>query len=466
MRVKRNAGRGKFDVTDAGKGLTSRAGTALVGEVAEVLDVAGALEDAVGGRRPTAKLRPGTVCRDVAMMLVDGGFRLRHIATLAGQGGLFGQVPSAPTVCRTIAAAADEDVEETVVALDRARARIRATAWELGAEPALVSAARDGEPDEPLCVDVDPTLVIAHSDDKDGAAPTYRRTFGFHPTTAWLDRGDGTGEALAIGLRPGNAGANKTDDLIGITDRALAQLPSLPQGLQVLVRLDSAGASHALLDHLRDLEVGFSVGMPLQPPIKDAIRTLQETPDVWIDALTQQGAVRDGAHVADATGLVDLSGWPSGTRLLVRREPLHPGAQQTLDDQDGFRFTALLTDQTGDIDGLEARHRAHARVEDRIRCAKDTGLDAMVCDTFNRNRIWCQLIAVACDLFCFTQTLALHGTFAVAEPRLLRYALLHVAGRVVRSGRTLTLKLAEDWPYTRRLLEAFQQLRRLPAPAT
>jgi hypothetical protein len=466
LKVKRNGSHGRFVITDTGKGLTSRGGLSLVAEVAEVLDVAGALEATVGHARPTAKIRPGTVLRDVSLMLVDGGFRLRHIGTLRGQSGLFDTVPSTPTVSRTIAALADHDVDSMVCALDQARAQVRAAAWAAGGAPPVVKRAAAGRTGL-LTIDLDATLVIAHSDDKHGAAPTYKRTFGFHPMTAWLDRQDGTGEALAIDLRPGNAGSNTVTDSIQIVDRALGQLPTLPDGLGVLVRSDAAGATHGLTDHLRARGVLFSVGMPLQAQVKDAIRILQDDPQVWVEALRQDGTVRPGAAVVEATGLVDLTAWPSGSRLLVRREPLHAGAQQTIDDIDGHRFTAWLTDQTGgDLAFLDVTHRAHARVEDRIRCAKDTGLDRMVCDTFDRNQIWCQLVALACDLVCFTQALTLDGDLAKAEPRLLRYALWHVAGQITTSGRTRQLNLASDWPWTARLLDAFDQLRQLPAPGT
>jgi hypothetical protein len=405
------------------------------------------------------------VIADLAIMLADGGTRLRHLDVLRGQPALFGTVASVPTATRTIAALADTDVEATVAGLDRARAAIRARAWQLGAAPAVVTAAGAGRPAGPLPVDIDATLVIAHSDDKDGAAKTYKRTFGFHPMTAWLDRGDGTGEALAGQLRPGNAGANSTADQIDIVDAALAQLPDLPDGLDVLVRADSAGAVHGLVDHIRQLGHRFSVGMPFHPAVRTAIHDLAADDDRWVQAVRQDGQPRTGAAVAEITDLVDLAAWPDRSRLIVRREPLHPGAQQTFDDIDGFRFTAFLTDQPEvDIAELDRRHRAHARVEDRIRCAKNTGLAAMVCDTFDRNQIWLQTILIACDLTMFMQALALTGTHAVAEPKVLRYQLFHVAARVTRSGRQTILRLQEDWPYTHILVTAFRRLAALPPP--
>lgn len=184
-------------------------------------------------------------------------------------------------------------------------------------------------------------------------------------------------------------------------------------------------------------------------------------------AITQDGEVRDGAHVAELTGRFDLSGWPDGARLLVRREPLHPGAQQTLDDVDGYRFTAFLTDQPEtDLAALDARHRAHARVEDRIRAAKDTGLRTLPCDTFERNVLWLELVLIAQDLVAFTQALTLDGQLRLAEPQQLRYKLLHTPARITRSARKLWLHIQGDWPWAGDLVAAFARLRALPLPAT
>lgn len=402
---------------------------------------------------------------DVATMLADGGTRLRHVSVLAGQPRLFGRVASASTVTRTIAALAD-NVDETVASLDTARATVRAAAWQAGANPACVTAAAQ-DPAVPVCIDLDATLVVAHSDDKDGAAKTYKRTWGFHPMTAWLDRGDGTGEALAAQLRPGNAGANHTGDQIAILDRALAQLPPLPDGTRVLMRGDTAAAVTGLVDHCRDLAIEFSVGWAFRDATRQIVHDLHTgDSDAWVPARRPDGQVRTGAAVIEVTDRLDLSSWPDRSRVIVRREPLHPGAQQTFDDIDGFRFTALLTDQPDhDIAALDLRHRAHARVEDRIRCAKNTGLSTMPCDTFDRNQIYTQIVMLAADLLTFTQRLTLTGQHAIAEPKLLRYQLLHVAGQFTTSGRQRTLHLPTDWPWTQALLAAFRRLRALPAPA-
>lgn len=453
-------------VSGDGHGLVSRAGTGLVVDTANVLAVEGLLEQTTGWSRPNARHRPGAVLRDLAVMLADGGTRLRHLAVLRGQPRLFGRVASTATATRTLQALADDHIDVAVAALDEARAEIRRRAWEAGALPVPVAKTLDGQDGGPLCIDIDATIVIAHSDDKDGAGKTYKRTWGFHPMTAWLDRGDGTGEALAGRLRPGNAAANSTADQTAIFQAAVAQLPELPDELDVLVRADSAGAVHGLVEAIRAEGMKFSVGMRLQGAVRDRIHELDIDDDRWVGAIRQDGRSRPGAAVAEITDLLDLSAWPKGARLIVRREPLHPGAQQTFDDIDGHRFTAFLTDQNDtDIATLDARHRAHARVEDRIRNAKDTGLSAMPCDTFDRNQIWTQLVWLACDLITFMQRLALTGRHAIAEPKALRYQLLHVAGRVANRSRRTFLRIQSDWPWRHIIVAAFRRLAALPAPA-
>ena len=466
MRVQRNSGGARFEVTADGRGVTGRAGTGLLAEVADTLGLTAALEDAVNGCRSWTDHAPGKVVRDLLLVLADGGDTLRHLKTLDGddQRVLFGAVASPATANRTVVALAEDELVVERLATTRKAARARA--WAHGGAPPVVAAAGAGErPAAPLCVDLDATLVTAHSDDKDGAAVTYKRGWGFHPLMAFLDRGDGLGESLAGMLRPGNAGSNTAADHIDVFEAAIDQLPDLPDGVAVVVRADAAGCTHDFLAYLRAAGVGFSVGYALSDVVRTAIRALRD--DAWTPALTQDGAVREGAAAAEITDQLDLTGWPSGARVIVRREPLHPGAQQTLDDVDGCRFTAFLTDQAdADVAVLEQRHRAHARVEDRIRGAKDSGLRNLPCDTFERNAVWLQLILAAQDLMVFTQALTLDGELRRAEPAGLRYKLLHAPARLVRSGRRWTLRIQRDWPWAADLLAAFTRLRNLPLPAT
>jgi hypothetical protein len=457
LRVQRNRGSARFDVRGDGKGLTSRSGVAAVRELADRIGLTTALSAAARPSCPPGLLHdPGAVLRDLIVTLVDGGDDFSAIEVLRGQAKLVGEVASDSTAWRRVKNLADDEL--ALARLDEARLAARTAAWGAGAVPVAVADPESG----PLCIDIDATLVTAHSD-KQQAAGTYKGGFGFHPLLAYLDRGDSTGEALAGLLRAGNAGANSAADHKEVFDTALAQLPPLPEETRLLVRADSAGASKEFLWYLRDAHVGFSVGVRLSPQFQAAIRVLHAHVSVWEPALTQDGAVRDGAHVAEATGMVDLSDYPPGTRLLVRREPRHPGAQLTFDDIDGHRFTALLTDQhDADLALLDKRHRAHARVEQRIEAGKDTGMANLPSADFAVNEIWLQLVLAAQDLFAFFAALALDGDLAAAEPKTIRYRLLHVAGRITTSGRQPTLHVDRDWPWLDQLLAAFTRIRAIP----
>lgn len=463
MRVKRSKACGRFDVTADGVGMTGRAGTALLAETADRTGLTAGLSRAVGGCRSWQRHDPGKVVRDLVVMLADGGDALRHLAVLDGQRELFGDVASPATANRTIVALSDD--ERVVERIDAARRAARATAWDTAPPPVVAAAAQGAPVDEPLCIDFDATLITAHSDDKDGAAPTYKRGFGFHPLGCWLDRGDGTGEALAAMLRPGNAGANTAADHIDVFRGAIAQLPGLPAGVRLVARADTAGCTQAFLGYLRRAHVGFSAGYAIDAHVRHAIGDLAD--DAWTQATRQNGEPRDGAHVAEITDALDLDGYPEGARVIVRREPLHAGAQQTIDDTDGKRFTAFITDQADrDLAVLDCRHRAHARVEDRIRGAKDTGARNLPCDTFARNAVWLQLVLAAQDVMSYMCNLSLDGQLRVAEPARLRYQLLHVPARIVTTGRRVIMRIQHDWPWAPQLLTAFARLRVLPLPAT
>ena len=135
-------------------------------------------------------------------------------------------------------------------------------------------------------------------------------------------------------------------------------------------------------------------------------------------------------------------------RVIVRKERPHPGAQLRFTDVDGHRFTCFATDaKKGQLADLELRHRQRARCEDRIRCAKDTGLRNLPLKGFAQNQLWCEIVALACELLAWTQMLALAGAARRWEPKRLRLRIFSVAGRLASSGRRLRLRLAERWPW-------------------
>ncbi len=448
MRVQAINSPGRFEVTTDGAGLVGHVGAALLCELADRVG----LTSALGWRDPGGRQRrhpDAHVLRDLAVLLADGGDCLSDLAALRDQPELFGPVASTPTAWRVIERVATD--ADGLARLRAARAHARARAWAAGAHP---------DP-ELLVVDADATLVLAHSDAKEGAEGTYKHSFGFHPLLAYLDRGHAPGEPLAGLLRPGNAPAGGADDLIELVDLALAQLPAAAREQPVLVRSDSAGASTRLAWHLRDDQVGFSLGMPIDQHIREAI--LAQPEHVWTQAIDADGQPRAGAEVCELTGWLDLHTWPEGTRAICRREDAHPGAQLRFTDHDGHRFQVFLTDQPdGDLAAVELRHRQRARVEDRIRAAKATGLRNLPFDRLGRNAVWLELVLAAQDLVCFTQTLLLDGDLAIAEPKTLRYRLLHTAGRIVRHARRTILRLQGSWPWTAALARAFTRLRALP----
>jgi hypothetical protein len=435
---------------------------AALRELADRIGLTDALSTAAGPACSDGLVHdPGAVLRDLVVTLADGGDDFSAIETLRGQDQMLGPVASDSTAWRRVADLARDEL--SVARLDAARQRVRGTVWRVGGAPAAIA---DSRSSGMVCVDIDATLVTAHSD-KQSAAGTYKGGFGFHPMLSYLDRGDGTGEALAGMLRTGNAGASTAVDHIDVFETALDQLSDMPTE-RVLVRADSAGATKAFLGYLGEAGVHFSVSIRLTDQIRAAIRVRHNdrSDDTWTPAIRQDGQVRDRAHVTEASGLVDLSDYPVGARLLVRREPLHPGAQQTFDDLDGYRFTALLTSQDDtDLAELDRRHRAHARVEQRIRDAKTTGLGNLPSADFQVNQIWLQLVLIAQDLLTWLAVLTLDGELAVATPATIRYRILHVAGRITTSSRQAVLHLDAAWPWVAALAAAFRRVRALPTPA-
>jgi hypothetical protein len=434
------------DVAADGAGLVSHAGSALLAQVAEKAGLTRALSLALAesGLRAGSHDR-GRVIRDLAVMLADGGDCLADLRAVGDQAALFGQTASPSTAFRVIDRVAG--TPGLLDALRGAHARARERVWELVGAP------------QRLTIDLDATLITAHSE-KDQAAGTFKGGFGFAPMLAYADE---TGEALAGELRPGNAGANNAADQIVVAEQAVAQIPVAHiETIEIVLRVDSAGASHELIDWCREGQIAFSVGYDLTETIRAAI--LQITEHDWVCSLDQNGQSRPNGQVAEITDQLDLSSWPEGSRLIVRRERAHPGAQLSFTDHDGHRFQAILTDQTGPIAVLERDHRGRARVEDHIRNDKDTGMRNLPFRDFAHNQAWLQIVRLAHDLITWTQSLLLAGELAKAEPKRLRYRLLHVAGRLAFHARTATLHLPASWPWAQALADAFKKLNTLPAP--
>ncbi len=264
---------------------------------------------------------PGRVLCDLAVMGADGGSSVSDLAVMAGQGALFWDIASVATARRVLLSVGEAEIE----GLRQARALARERAWKARAAP------------DRVVLDFDATPISIHSE-KELAAGHYKGGFGFNPLIASCGR-----EVLAGILRPGNAGANNAQDHLQVLELALEQLPeSAPEG-EILTRSDSAGASHDFAGACRETRIHFSLGYAINSSVREQILALDEA--AWTAAVNQDRQPREGAWVTELTGLLDLSSWPSGTRLICRRERPHPGAQLSFTDCGGHRFQCFITDQ-------------------------------------------------------------------------------------------------------------------------
>jgi hypothetical protein len=405
---------------------------------------------------------PGAVFADLAVAVADGADCIDGVGQRCGdREHAFGAAASTTTMWRLV----DQRIDAAhLPGIRAARAAARQVAWAAGAAPA---------PGEWLVLDVDATITIDHSDNKQNAAATWKKTWGLHPLLVFLDRPQiAGGEALAGLLRAGNAGSNTAADHITVLGWALESLPEDyrpdphdPDAPKILVRCDSAGATHGFADACRAVGVGFSFGYAVDARVQDAVEVLNHS-DGWYPAIDAGGDIRDGAWVAEATHLVDMSSWPAGTRLILRKERPHPGAQLRFTDSDGLRVTAFITDTPpavvpGQLGGLELRHRQHARVEDRIRQLKATGLANLPCHRFDANAAWLEIILAATDLVAWAKLIGFteHPHLATCEISTFRYRVLHVAARITRGARQIRLRIDATWRWAAAITHAWHRLR-------
>lgn len=449
--VKRIRRLGRLVFAVGGPGVVSHAGARLLVETARAVGLDSGLSAGLAPwRLDRAVHDPGKAVLDLAVSAAMGGRCPADLAVLRAVAPVFGPVASDATVSRAVARlVADDGGVAAEAAIWSALAAAREVAWRHGGAPV-----QDGM----IVIDPDATLVAAHSA-KQGAKKTFKKTVGHHPLLAYADHGrGGTGEPVASLLRPGNAGSNTAGsntaaDHIAVLEQALAQLPADQtrpddEGRRpILVRCDGAGATHRFLDFIHDQGMQFSVRFTLAgPDITELATTLPDA--AWTPARNDPAGV---AQVAEVTDEAWLRGWPPNSRLVVRRE--HPSTaakyrQLAICEIDGMRYTAILTNTpTLAADHLEHRHRLHARVEDRIKDAKDTGLDHLPYPDLASNRIWLAIVALAQTLLAHTARLALPGRWRTASPKTLRHRLFSCAGRLVHTGRRTRLDLAGTWPW-------------------
>ena len=448
----------------AGHGVVSHAGSAVLRLLADNSGLTGALSKALGRRGFTPVHDRGRVLVDTAVCIADGGRVLSDLAALRDQGELYGPVASDPTLWRALEEIGADQRERIATA----RAKIRRQVWALtearhGAIPA--SRVADVDLGATVVIRMDATIQIAHSD-KEQATGTFKGSYGHHPLTAWCDN---TRESLAFLLRPGRAGSNTASDHVAVLTEAIAQVPARYRR-NLLITVDGAGATLDLINHITGLNgaagrrVHYSVGFDLDERARTAITKIPER--VWEQVWDRDGRPRDldDAGVVELTGLLrasvggdELGNWPADMRIICRRERPSSGAQLcALEEADGWRYQLVATNTPRQqLAFLEARHRVHARVEDFIRCGKATGLDHLPSTSMTINQAWCVAATIAADLLCWLRLLCLGRSLADAEPKTLRYRILHTAVRLVRGQRKRKIKIPETWPWARELEAAF-----------
>jgi hypothetical protein len=462
----------------AGHGVVAHAGSVAVRLLADRTGLTGRLSAVLNPKDALVVHDRGRVLTDTAVMIADGGRVMSDLAVLRDQGELFGPVASDPTLWRALSAV-DAHQSSRIAA---ARAKTRAGVWGLiTARHGGIPAARlAGQWDlgKTIVIRLDASIVPAHSE-KDWAAATFKKTFGHYPLTAWCDN---TGECLAIKLRRGNAGSNTVADHLEVLTEAMRQIPAAFRR-DLLITCDGAGSTIDLITHITTLnaaagrKIHYSVGFNLDERVKTAID--QVPAEAWQHALDENGEARplDKAAVIELTGLLResnggdrLDTWPPGMRIIVRREKPHPGAQLSLFEQhEGWRYQVIATNtpattrgHLGQIAVLEARHRAQARVENCIRTAKATGMGHLPSKKASINQTWLTAVAMACDLLAWLRLLCLSGDLAKAEPKTLRYRILHTSARIIRGQRRRTIRIPETWPWATELHDCLHAAMNLP----
>lgn len=480
-----------LQVTGDGAGIVSHAGVALLRALADNLGLTAGLSQALASDRLLVHDR-GRVLADLACAIADGAEVISDFRVMGDQEDLFGLVASVPTAWRTLAeiGGGERALGKITAAVNAARRRAwAAAAARHGALPGIRVA--DKTLDGVTCIRLDASVVTCHSD-KEGAQANFKG-FGLHPLLAYCDN---TGEPLAGLLRPGSAGSNTAADHLDVLDAAVTALPPAFRR-RLMVTCDGAGASHDLIARLdalaarRGYQLTYSVGWELGARERAAIAAVPA--GAWQIAVGARGEIRERraddacsdlqcghrrcwieeAHVAELTALLregphgdQLDGWPQAMRVFARRERPHPGAQLSLfETADGWRYSLWVTNRPAATKGwlgqnayLDAAHRVHARVEDAIRTGKDCGIGKYPSTSLAMNKAWQAAALTAATLLAWLRLLALDGALARAEPKTLRYRILHAAGRLARSGRRRYLKIAATWPWASAIAAAWNRV--------
>jgi hypothetical protein len=465
-------------VTADGTGLAGYAGGVLLRKLADRCGLTAALEGALTQRGRFPQFSRGVVLVSTAIAIALGATAMADIALLGQLAPVLGEAPSASTVRRTLGLASDR----VLVRVAQARARIRAHVWDqveaAGGFPWLEIAGKTltGW----LFLDMDATLVNAYSD-KEGAAPTWKKGYGFHPLAAWCAN---TRECLDMLLRPGSAGSNTFTDHKEVLDRALKQVPSRFRR-HVIVRIDGAGASHDLVKHLLKLSTPrkrllFTCGWMITAADEAALAAVPA--GAWKPGIRQDGSPEDDKDVTEITHLMSRAGnWPGGLRWIARRVKPSRRHLKNLTDYEkktGWKYSITCTNIPDSgipaVPGshhpqyIDVLHRDHATVETAgVETAKAMGLRNLPSKTWQVNKGWVLAANIAADLTAWARLLGLHDQEDLrdAEPDTLRYRIWHLPARLVRHARKRILKISPDWPWKDAFLTCWQRLCSLPAPS-
>jgi Transposase DDE domain group 1 len=465
-------------VTADGNGLVGHAGGILLRKLADQAGLTAALEGALTVKGKFPQLSRGMVLVSTAIAIALGATAMADIAVLGQLAPVLGDAPSDSTVRRVLDLATDR----MLARIAQARARTRKHVWEqieaAGGFPWIEVAGKalTGW----LVIDMDATLVTAHSD-KEGARPTWKMGYGFHPLGAWLAN---TRECLAMLLRPGNAGSNTFTDHKEVLAAALKQVPAAARR-KILVRLDGAGASHDLVKHLlslstRRLTVLFTCGWTILGTDEEAIAALPAS--AWEPGLLQNGGTEDDKDAAEITHLMTRAeDWPEGLRFIARRvkpSRRHQKNMTAFEKKTGWKYSITCTNIPGNgIAGVPGSHhpqfidavqRDHATVEtDGVRTAKAMGLRNLPSKTWQVNKGWTLAANIAADLTAWARLLGFHDDPELrdATPDTLRYRTWHLPARIARHARKRTLKISPDWPWKQAFITCWNRFRALPAPA-
>ena len=461
----------KFEV--GGGSQVGHVGLWMLGGFADRLRVGEVLSEAFGPSGVTHDR--GRLMVHLMLVLAGGGEACTDIETLRSQRRLFGEVASDSTLYRTLTQA-DEGLVEV---LADAMATVRERVWA-------------GFPEgETVVLDIDSSVHELHSENKQNASPTYNRKYGFHPMYCFADW---TGEPLAARLRRGNASPNKVSDLVEVLDAAIAALPARMRvghspgddpelvAYPIRVRADSA-AGPAFANECRKRNVGFSFVAQASDGIAEALTHIPVDDPRWEPAAPQPKPTQPNtakvddpeegtdpvcsedpkpkpvrSHVIELTDHVKAYRWPKGQRLIIRRQPKHPGARTSLFPSEQYRFWGHWTDNTAAAPESDRDMRAHARVETHIARVKDSGGNRFPFAKFAPNRLWLHMVALADTLVRWFQKLSLpqHHPLARAKPKTLRWNLWHIPGVITRHGRRTTLRIPPTWP-TATLIAATHQ---------